>query len=242
MKKVALSLVIPFLIGLNAANVDVNELVSYTAQKYKVDYNAQTQENKDKLKKEYEDSQRVFNLIANDVKNDIDYKVAKTIIAINIWSQKYAQNLKISEQTLKDLYTKEQPKTVPTYNLYNILVSDKKKADDILSYLEKLPKDKLLEEFKKQVKINSQDFISIKKDGNIGWIEIQKLDKNIQENIKNKNKNDLLISQVENVGYQVILIDDFKPVRELSFDESKEFLTNLAKQQELIKKVDSFLK
>lgn len=103
MKKVALSLVIPFLMGLNAAPVDQTEVVSYTAQKYKADYNAQSQENKDKLKKEYEDSQKIFNLIANDVKNDTDYKVAKTLIAINIWSQKYAQNLKINEQTLKDL-------------------------------------------------------------------------------------------------------------------------------------------
>ena len=42
MKKVALSLVIPFLMGLNAANVDQTELISYTAQKYKADYNAQS--------------------------------------------------------------------------------------------------------------------------------------------------------------------------------------------------------
>ena len=217
-------------------------LISYTAQKYKADYNAQTQENKDKLKKEYEDSQKLLNAISNDVKNDTDYKVAKTLIAINIWSQKYAQNLKISEQTLKDLYAKEQPRTVPTYNLYNILVNDKKKADDILASLEKLPKERRLEEFKKQVKLNSQDFISNKKEGNIGWIELQKLDKHIQENIKDKNKNDLLVSEVENIGYQIILIDDYKPIRDVSFDEAKEFLTNLAKQQELIKKIDSLLK
>lgn len=150
--------------------------------------------------------------------------------------------MKISDATLKELYAKEKPKTVPTYNLYNILVSDKKKADEIYSLIEKLPKDKRLEEFKKQVKLNSQDFISNKKEGNIGWIEIQKLDKNIQENIKDKIKNDILISEVQNVGYQIILIDDYKPIRDVSFEESKEFLTNLAKQQELIKKIDTLLK
>ena len=240
MKKIALSLILPFL--LNAADISQAELVSFTAQKYKVDYNAQTQENKDKLKKEYEDTIKVVNAISNDVKNDTDYKVAKNILAVNVWTQKYAQNLKISESTLKELYTKEKPKTVPTYNLYNILVSDKKKADEIYFALEKLPKDKRLEEFKKQVKLNSQDFISNKKEGNIGWIEIQKLDKNIQENIKDKIKNDILISEVENIGHQIILIDDFKPIRDVSFDEAKEFLTNLAKQQELIKKIDSLLK
>jgi hypothetical protein len=231
---------LPFLI--NAAEVPQSELVSYTAQKYNVDYNAQTQENKDKLKQEYANSVKLLNAISNEIKDDADYKAAKALLAINIWSQKYAQKLKISDATLKELYEKEKPKTVPTYNLYNILVSDKKKADEIYALIEKLPKDKRLEEFKKQVKLNSQDFISNKKEGNIGWIEIQKLDKNIQENIKDKNKNDILISEVQNVGHQIILIDDFKPIRDVSYDESKEFLTNLAKQQELIKKVDSLLK
>lgn len=240
MKRIALSLILPFL--LNAVDIPQSEIASYTTQKYNVDYNAQTQENKDKLKKEYENTIKIVNAISNDVKNDIDYKAAKNLLIINVWSQKYAQNLKISDATLKELYTKEKPKTVPTYNLYNILVSDKKKADEIYSALEKLPKDKRLEEFKKQVKLNSQDFISNKKEGNIGWIEIQKLDKNIQENIKDKIKNDILISEVQNVGYQIILIDDFKPIRDVSFDEAKEFLTNLAKQQELIKKIDSLLK
>ena len=240
MKKIALSLILPFL--LNAADIPQSELISYTAQKYKADYNAQSQENKDKLKQEYTNSQKLLNAISNDIKDDADYKAAKTLIAINIWSQKYAQNVKVSEQTLKELYAKEKPKTVPTYNLYNILVNDKKKADDIFASIEKLPKEKRLEEFKKQVKLNSQDFISNKKEGNIGWIEIQQLDKNIQENIKDKNKNDLLVSEVENIGYQVLLIDDFKPIRDVSFDEAKEFLTNLAKQQEVVKKIDSLLK
>lgn len=169
-------------------------------------------------------------------------KIAKALLDMNVWTQKYAKNLKISDTTLKELYIKEKPKTIPTYNLYNILVSDKKKADEIYTLIEKLPKEKRLVEFKKQVKLNSQDFISNKKEGNIGWIEIQQLDKNTQEKIKDKKINDLVLSNVENIGYQIILIDDYKPVRELSFEESKEFLTNLAKQQELLEKIDSLLK
>lgn len=242
MKKIALSLVIPFLIGLHAADISQAELVSFTAQKYKADYNAQSQENKDKIKKEYEDTIKLVNQVSKDIKDEIDYKVAMNLITLSTWSQKYVKNLNISESTLKELYAKEKPKTVPTYNLYNILVNDKKKADDILASIEKLSKEKRLEEFKKQVKLNSQDFISNKKEGSMGWIEIQQLDKNTQEKIKDKKINDLVLSNVENIGYQIILIDDYKPVRELSFEESKEFLTNLAKQQELVKKIDSLLK
>jgi hypothetical protein len=240
MKKIVLSLIIPFLI--NAGDISQGELSSFAAQKYKIDYKTQNKENKDKLKKEYEDTIKVSTQISNDIKNDIDYNVAKKILAINVWTQKYAQNLKISNDTLEELYAKEKPKTVPIYNLYNILVSDKKKADEIYVNLKKLPKESRLKEFKKQVNLKSQDFISNKKEGNIGWIEIQKLDKNIQEKIKDKIKNDMFISEVENIGYQIILINDFKPIRDVSFDESKEFLIKLAKKQELIKKIQSMLK
>ena len=240
MKRVALSLLIPFL--LNAADVNQNELNSFTAQKYRVDFNAQTSENKDKLKKEYEDTMKIVSQISKDVKDEADLKAAINLITLNVWSQKYVQNLKISDETLKDLYAKEKPKTVPTYSLYNILVSSEKKAKEILANIEKLPKETRLSEFKKQVKANSQDFISNKKEGNMGWIEIQQLDNGIQEKIKDKKKNDLIVSKVENIGWQVILIDDYKPIREVSFEESKEFLTNLAKQQELVKKIDSMLK
>ena len=42
------------------ADISNNELISFTAQKYKVDYNAQTQENKDKLKIEYEQTLKLI--------------------------------------------------------------------------------------------------------------------------------------------------------------------------------------
>ena len=50
MKRIALSLIIPAIMTLNAANVVPTELSSFVSQKYKVDYNTQIQENKDKLK------------------------------------------------------------------------------------------------------------------------------------------------------------------------------------------------
>jgi len=240
MKKIALFLIAPFII--NATDINVNELNSFVTQKYRVDFNTQTQENKDKLKKEYEDIVKIVNQISKDVKNEADLKAAVNLITLNVWSQKYIQNLKISDERLKELYIKEKPKTVPTYNLYNILINDEKKAKDVFAKLEKISKDNRLKEFKKEVKLNSQDFISNKKEGNMGWVEIQQLDKESQEKIKDKKINDLILANVENIGWQIILIDDYKPVKEVSFEESKEFLINLAKQQELVKKIDSLLK
>lgn len=242
MKKIALCLIIPFVLSLNASDISQGELISFVAQKYKVEFNAQSQENKDKLKKEYEDTIKIVNSISKEIKYDDDLKVAVNLITFNIWSQKYMQNLKISDDILKDIYEKENPQTVATYNLDNILLNDKKKAEEIFNNLKKIDKNKRLVEFKKQVKIYSQDFITNKKDGNIGWIEIQKLDKNIQEKIKDKKKDDLILVEVENIGWQIILIEDYKPIKKATFEESKEVLTQLAKQQELIKRIDDLIK
>ena len=239
MKKISLFLILPFL--LNAIDISQSELNSFTSQKYKVDFSTQTQENKDKLKKEYEQIVKLSNAISKDIKDEIDLKIAVNLITINIWSQKYMKDLKISDEILKELYFKEKPKTVPIYNLYNILLCDKKKAEEILAKLEKTSKEDRLKEFKKEVNKSSQDFISNKKEGNMGWVEIQQLDKDTQEKIKDKKINELVFSKVENIGYQIILIDDYKPIKDASFDESKSFLINLAKQQELLKKINSIL-
>lgn len=241
MKKIALSLIVPFLIGLNANDISQNEISTFVAQKYKMDYNSQTQENKEKMKKEYENVTKVVNLIAKEVKNDDDLKATINLITFSTWAKKYMQNLKINDETLKKLYKNQKPKTVASYNLYNILLSDKKKADEIIIKLEKVSKDDRLKEFKKQVKDNSEDFISNKKEGNIGWLKLQQIDKNIQESIKDKKTNDLLLVNVGKVGWQIILIADYKAEKDATFEESKEFLINLAKKEELIKKIDTLL-
>ncbi len=240
MKKVLLSLVVPFALYVSAAEVSSAELKSFTAQKYRVDYDKQTAENKEKLKKEYTNTLKLSNAIKSEVANDVDYKVATDLISLNIWSQKFIQNYKVSDDKLKELYSKEKPKTVNKYKLSNILVSSEAKAKEIAQKISK--KSSKIDEFKKQVSLNSQDFITNKKGGSIGWMEIQNLDKNIQAQIKDKKANDILIAEVKNVGWQVLFVEDFKPARDATFEEAKETLTRLAKQQALIKKIDSLVK
>ena len=41
---------------------------------------------------------------------------------INVKKFYCVNNLKINDEVLKELYNKEKPKTVPTYNIYNIFV------------------------------------------------------------------------------------------------------------------------
>ena len=241
MKKLVFSLVLPFslLIG---NEISLDELKSFSAQKYRIDYDAQKTEDKEKIKDEYQSILKLVPKISNEVKNDVDLKVANNLATINIWSLKFLQNQDVNETVLKELYEKEKPKKVAKYKLSNILVNSKTKAQEIITNLEKIKDNKeKFSEFKKQAKKLSQDFMTNKDEGNIGWIEIQNLDKNIQEVIKNKKSKDLVLAQVENIGWQILFIEDFTPQTAATFEESKEFLTKIAKEQELIKKVNTLI-
>lgn len=225
------------------ADVSNNELISFTAQKYQVDFNTQTQENKDKLKTEYEEILKFVNLVSKDVKDNVNLKVATALTTFNVWTQEYMIKTKISDATLQEMYVKEEPKTIPTYKLSNILVNNEKTANEIITKLTSIKeKNKIFDEFKKEVAKSSQDFITSKNKGSIGWIQIDKLDKNVQDKIKDKKANDIFKVKVENIGWQIIYIEDFKAAKKATFEESKELLTNLAKQQELIKEIDNLLK
>ena len=71
---------------------------------------------------------------------------------------------------------------------------------------------------------------------------VNKLDKNVQDKIKDKKANDIFKVKVENIGWQIIYIEDFKPAKKATFEESKKLLTNLAKQQLMVKEIDNLLK
>ena len=86
------------------ADVSNNELISFTAQKYQVDFNTQTQENKDKLKTEYEEILKFVNLVSKDVKDNVNLKVATALTTFNVWTQEYMIKTKISDATLQEMY------------------------------------------------------------------------------------------------------------------------------------------
>ena len=70
------------------------EVTSYTAQKHKVDFNKQESKTKESLEKEYQRSEKLAQILENGkMKNDIDLKVAKDIVTIDIWSNKIFRKL-----------------------------------------------------------------------------------------------------------------------------------------------------
>ena len=220
------------------------EVTSYTAQKHKVDFNKQESKTKESLEKEYQRSEKLAQILENGkMKNDIDLKVAKDIVTIDIWSNKFLNSYQPSQTELQELFKAEKPRVVAKYELRNILVTYEENANKIMNTLmnSKTLKDKQ-ETFIKYVKSVSNDLSSKQKDGLIDLVDVNKLNAEIKVALKDKKEGDIVKVSLKDVGTQIILIEKYLPEKDATFEEAKGALINLAKRKALVKEIELLLK
>ncbi len=220
------------------------EVTSYTAQKHKVDFNKQESKTKESLEKEYQRSEKLAQILENGkMKNDIDLKVAKDIVTIDIWSNKFLNSYQPSQTELQELFKAEKPRVIAKYELRNILVTYEENANKIMNTLinSKTFKDKQ-ETFIKYVKSVSNDLASKQKDGLIDLVDVNKLNAEIKVALKDKKEGDIVKVSLKDVGTQIILIEKYLPEKDATFEEAKGALINLAKRKALVKEIELLLK
>jgi hypothetical protein len=225
-------------INLNAAE---NEVISYSALKYKIDFDKQDSQLKDSLNQEYSRVKKIaLTLESNIMKNDIDLEVAKNVATVDIWTNKFIQNYKPTDVELKELYKLEKPRVVAKYELRNILVAYEENADRIINMLNSTQNKK--ETFIKYVRSVSNDLASKQNNGLTELVDENKLNPQIKEALKAKKEGDIVKINLKDIGTQIILIEKYIPEKDATFDEAKEALENLAKRKALTKEIESLLK
>jgi parvulin-like peptidyl-prolyl isomerase len=226
-------------LSLNAAEPSEAELKSYTEQKYRVEFSQQTQEAKENLTKEYITASKLSEAVAKTAfKDDLDAKVAIKIVTSDIWAAKFAQTIQPSHEELQKLYVSQNPMVSPRYKLHNILVKDEAKADKILKVINEMKdKQKHLAYFKETAKNESLDFATRPKEGDIGWIDTAKLDKPIQEALKGKEVGSRVKVNLGTIGWQILYIGSYEPERKATFEEAKEVLINIARNEAVGKEI-----
>lgn len=218
------------------------ELKSYTIQKYRAEYDQQNDENKEKIKNEYAQVKKLSAKVMVQMESDLHFNIAKALLAVNLWSQKYMATLNVAKEDLEAAFTKEAPKAMARYQLRNILVKDETKATSLLKTLESTHKVDLLATFSKLVQENSEDLTTRVKEGKIGWIDQEKLDPSLQEALKGKHQNDLVKVKPNDFGWQILLIEDYQADRKATFEESQSYLQNVIRQQKLNQEIQTLLK
>ena len=215
--------------------IDQAELDYFASAKYKVNLAKQTKEVRDQILNDYLQTVKLSDeILKSKFKNYASYKVENRLLAVKLWAKMVLDQTKVSNQKLKELYNKFSPKTEPAYKLRNILLSDKDNADKVFNILNNEDNSFLrLNKFIQLVKSHSEDFITRKSDGDNSWMDLKNISPTAQKALSAKQPNDIVKMYVDDVGWQIIYIEAYKPARKATFAESKETLTNIAKQEAL---------
>lgn len=243
MKKIIALSLISFLFS-TYSFAEQEDVISYTTQKHKADFNKQEEKVKNGLIKEYKNTEKLAQILENGkMKDDNDLKVAKNILTVDIWSNKFLNTYQPTQEELQELFIVEKPRVVAKYELRNMLVTYEENANKIINSLmnAKTFKEKQ-DSFIKYVKTVSNDLASKQKDGLINLVDENKLNLEIKNALKDKKEGDIVKVNLKDVGTQIILIEKYIPEKEATFEEAKEALVNLAKKKALVKEIDLLLK
>lgn len=223
--------------------LDIKEVISYAAQKYKVDYNTQSDKIKQDMLEEYKNNLKLVSAIDKDVKNMVDLKTTTNILKVELWAKKYMIEHNPTEAELKKLYLEQKPKIETRYKLRHMLLKDEVIADKLLEQLNAEKNDeKKLSKFTELAKNESIDFTTKEKGGEIGFVDQRKLDVKVQDILKDKKKEDVVKIIMPNNSVQLVYIEDIEVPKDATFEESKEALTAYYKQKALNDEIEKILK
>lgn len=231
---IAFSLLTTLFCGAHAD--ETAELQAFATQRFHVDYSAQNDQAKSEIAQQYTQIKQLSDVLLSKglLKDDIDFAVAQRGLAVEIWVQKFMKDVNVSDTDVKTLYEKLQPKMPASYKLSNILVKSEKEAKAILKTIQKNKTlTTRLAKFRELAKTNSHDMQTRDNGGEINWVNIDKIDSTVQAALRDKKANDIVKVEVQNIGWQILYVEDIKPEHKASFEEVQEELTLFAKQQQV---------
>jgi len=234
-----LSLFSSFALGTEQMKVNMDEVASYAIQKYRVSLDAQTEQGRTQLTNEYFQTSRVADALMATMKDDIDLKVITKLFTVDIWAKKFMASINPNDEELKKIYEIQKPQSSAKYNLRNILLKDEVSADKMIKQLMAI-KDfsKQLTKFKELAKSDSIDPSAKETQGEIGFIEFNKLDQNMQGLLKGKKAGDIVKLNIPKIGWQILFVEEYQEAKLATFEEAKPLLIGTIRQESLKKEID----
>jgi parvulin-like peptidyl-prolyl isomerase len=237
-----MSLLTSFAFSAEQIKVNMDEVASYAAQKYRVSLDAQPEQGRTQLVNEYFQTLQIANALSKSMQNDVDLKVITKLFTVDIWAKKFIAGINPTDEELKKIFELQKPQSSAKYNLRNILVKDEISADKIIKELSDIKEfSKELVKFKEFVKSDSIDPSSKSNEGEIGFIEANKLDQTMLTLLKDKKAGDIVKINIPQIGYQILLIEEYQPEKMATFEESKQLLITTLRQEALKKEIDRLI-
>lgn len=221
---------------------DNKEINIYTGFKYKADYNKLTSKQKTDISKEYSEIEKLVTKVYNETKNNPYYSVKKNLLILESWSNIFMSNYIPNDNELKEIYKNNEFKKNPKFKLKTLTLTDEKRALSIETQLKnKKSKDARTRLFNIFVKKDSIDTKTKDINGDLGWIDFEKINPNLKSQLIKLNANDFFrINNKNNI--QFFYVEDKVDIRKATFEESKQVLIKIVKQQALRKEIEKLVK
>ncbi|HOV21643.1 MAG TPA: peptidyl-prolyl cis-trans isomerase [bacterium] len=174
-------------------------------------------------------------------KKEIEEKMKNYYIDLltNIYVEKeLTEKIKVSEEEIQDYYNKNISDFVipEKVNLYEIVTDSKDKAVEILS---RLSIGESFEDIAERESISN----SAKNGGNLGWIDVEKLDHEIASLVTKISPGQILANIFKtDMGYHIIKLAGRTERRVLTLEEARQSIINMIKTQRKKKEVEKFVK
>lgn len=160
-------------------------------------------------------------------------------LLVNIYvDREITKKIKVSEEEIKDYYNNNiNDFVIPEkVHLYEIVTDSKEKARNILT---RLSMGESFEEIAEKESISE----SAKDGGNLGWIDVSKLEPEIASLVTKIKPGQILANVFKSdIGYHIIKLAGKTDRRILSLDEAKQSIINILKTQKKKKEVKKIMK
>lgn len=217
------------------------QLDIFTALKYNKKFSELPQEQKNSISKEYDNIVKLSNIVYSEISRSELFQVKNHLITVRAWEQTILNQYKPSEEELKKLYDENNFKKSKEYKFRTITLKDKARTQSIVKQLEERnPKERRLKLFVYFVDKDSIDETTKNKEGQMDWISEGAMPAKLRDNISKLNINDLFVLTTKD-SFEIRYIEDIKKPEKATFEESRELLTALAKQNALKEEVQKIL-
>lgn len=226
------------------SSISFSDIETYSKVLHKLDYNKSSKEMQKKLDLEYENHEKLFKIIKkNQLNNNEDLKTKVEIATVKIWLNEFKKNYKPSNSELEAIYLKLNPKLSKEYKLSIIKVQYEASYKKILKMFSgnEAPKEKY-EKFQDFVHKFTIDVKTKKDKGKLGWIKEKNLRPSVKKALEPSEKNDIVVAFIEDDGWQILYVEDILPVRPASFDQAKDLVIKVAKNNALKREINKLVK
>jgi parvulin-like peptidyl-prolyl isomerase len=218
--------------SLQAHTIAPDEIKQFAEQALRIDFDNASDEVKKKITAEYTDRVKLAEILVAQLKNDPEFIRLTEAHALDVWSKRVANTINPTDEELQKVFKNAKDLNIaPSYKLRHIVVKQESLADDLMKQLEAKTGDERNRLFVSLAAANSQDVNTKEKGGAIGWVDSSALPPMIITLLKDKEAGSLVKVDLGKDVWDIILLDEVKPERPATFEESKSYLVTVLRQQ-----------